>query len=119
MVTKCENCGADMIPGLMSEGWCAAECDLREEPTDPGGGTATGGEWWWPSSVYGTVCSHPEWYFASDAIFFVNSADEIYAKPTLRVYIKGSSLDQSDKSLTGLCRAVDKVIEEKRWLYRK
>jgi len=31
MMNKCKDCGASMIPGVMSEGWCSAECDLRVE----------------------------------------------------------------------------------------
>lgn len=27
-MSKCEKCGAAMVPGFTSEGWCSAECDI-------------------------------------------------------------------------------------------
>jgi len=30
----CGRCGAPMIPGVMSDGWCSAECDLRKEKAE-------------------------------------------------------------------------------------
>ena len=34
-MSNCKDCGAPMIPGAISDGWCSAECGLEPKDTRP------------------------------------------------------------------------------------
>jgi len=54
-MSTCKDCGAPMIPGVMSEGWCSAECDLRKEKKEYFSGTGLPARQIWRS-----LCSPDE-----------------------------------------------------------